>query len=79
MSTLDLDVVTGTTLETLIQKESLHLGNSVLQMPSHAYRASFVNATNDPPGVETRCFQNGTNNCVATPTITSSSHRVSSN
>jgi hypothetical protein len=74
------NLVTGKTLsKALLQKESQQLGNYVSQKSSHASRASSAKATNDPPGVEARCFMNNINNAVATPSIPSSSHRASFN
>ena len=61
-------VVTGKTLsKALLQKESQQLGTYVSQKSTHAFRASSAKATNDPPGVETHCFTNRTNNAVARP------------
>jgi len=77
---VNLLVVTGKTLQkALLQKESHKLGNYVSQTPSSAFRASSVELTDNPPGVETRCFLNGRNNTVATPSTSSSSHRASFN
>lgn len=73
-------MVTGKTLQkAFVQKESHDLGNYVSQSTPHEFRASHVKVTNDPHGVETRCFPNGINNVVATPSTSSSSHRASFN